>query len=152
MINYTIYSPFLLLCVFWVFLQIRIYKFKHVWLEDVLRSCGSKKIAKRGPKWPIGKAHGPEKAQNAALEKRRRLDWPKATTARGGGGTAVRPGWHGYASPLSPICNSRLCLFVFLRILFSVFVVLPLKERVYGHLGGDSCTPFHSPFSIFFSF
>jgi len=74
------------------------------------------------------------------------------TTACGGGRTAVRPGWHSRASPLSPICSFFLCLFVFLHVLFSVFTVLPLKEHVSRHLRGDSSTPFHSPFSFFFSF
>ena len=75
----------------------------------------------------------------------------RATNAHDGGHMAAHPGWHSRASPLSLIYSFPSCLFVFLRVLFSVFAVLPLKEHVSRHLGGDSSTPFHSPFSLFFS-
>ena len=52
--NYIIYIPISsimrVFAHFKCFCEFRIYKLKRMSLEDVLRPCGSKKIAKSGPK------------------------------------------------------------------------------------------------------
>jgi len=69
-------------------------------------------------------------------------------------------GTHGRASWVAWPCALASSDFaVFLRSLsfsytfcFLFLLFLPLKEHVSRHLRGDSSIPFHSPFSIFFSF
>ena len=141
------------------FCRFRIYKFKHMWLEDVLRPCGSKKIAKRGPKWPnISKVHGLERAQNAAFEKRQRPNLPEATTS-----------WP-WGPPRPVVVDARPCILggmavlhhspqfaVFLRVFSSSYVfcfrflLFCLYKRMYLNTLEVNFQPHsipHSPFSL----
>jgi len=126
-------------CLFECFYRFRIYKLKHMWLEDVLRPCGLKKIAKRGPKWPnIGKACSPEEAPKRSVWEASKTRPARGhhglivgpTTARGGGGTAVRLWWHSRA----PLAYSRFTFF--LRQLFDFWwFLLFLFYKITIYLG-----------------
>jgi len=123
-------------CAFCALLQNSSLQVQNMWLEDILRPCGSKKIEKSGPKWPnISKARRPEQVQNVAFGKREKHPGqppPRAlfTTGRAGGGTAVLSGTHGHASPYPQfaffLCGFSACC----AILSVLAVVLSLKEHV----------------------